>query len=121
MNILTRLNEVLVYSGSSVRAFAMRCNISQATLDKQLKGLRAVSLETISSILYAYPEISSEWLMRGVGPMKTEPKENTAEMERINKLVDTITTLQDTINAKSDTIDALNERIKQLESQLNSK
>lgn len=121
MNILSRLNEIIIYSGCSVRAFAMRCGISQATLDKQLKGLRAISLETISNVLSTFPEISSEWLMRGIGSMQIEQKDNSAEIERINRLVDTITTLQDTINAKSETIAILQERIKQLESIINPK
>ncbi len=46
---------------------------------------------------------------------------DSAESERLNKLIDTITTLQDTINAKSDQIATLTERVKQLENQLNSK
>ena len=46
---------------------------------------------------------------------------NAAELDRINKLVDTITTLQDAINAKNETIALLTERIKKLENQLNSK
>lgn len=118
MDILQRLKEIQLNSGLSLRAFAAKCSVSQATLDKQIKGLRGVSLETIMNVLYAFPDISAEWLMRGAGQMLVPADGNSVETTRINKLVDTITTLQDTINAKSDTIEALNERIKQLESQL---
>lgn len=114
MDILQRVKEILSYSGCSVRAFSIKCGISQPTLDKQIKGLRAISLETILNILYAFPEISTEWLMRGVGSMLKIDKES----DRINKLVDTIATLQDTINLKNETIAILTERNKQLESQL---
>lgn len=115
MDILQRLKEVLKYSGQSVRAFSIKCGVSQPTLDKQIKGLRSVSIETIMSVLYAFPEISAEWLMRGNGQMLIQQEDNSAENERMNKLIDTITTLQDTINAKSDQIATLTERIKQLE------
>lgn len=118
MNILQRLKEVISYSGVSVRAFSIKCGISQTTLDKQIKGLRSVSIETIMSVLYAFPEISAEWLMRGIGTMLANKDINTIEAERINKLIDTITTLQDTINAKNDTIATLSNRIIQLENQL---
>ncbi len=121
MDALQRLKEVLAYSGLSVRAFAIKCGVSQPTLDKQLKGLRGISIETIMSVLYAFPDISAEWLMRGVGEMIISKRPNTAELDRINKLVNTIATLQDTIDAKSNTISNLKERIKQLETQLNSK
>lgn len=121
MDALQRLKEVLAYSGLSVRAFAIKCGVSQPTLDKQFKGLRGISIETMMSVLYAFPEISAEWLMRGNGDMIIKTQQNSAELERINKLVNTIATLQDTIDAKSDSIATLTERIKQLESQLNTK
>ena len=66
------------------------------------------------SIAAAFPELSTEWLLLGNGPMLKEDK----EPERINSLIDTITTLQDTIKSKSDMIAILTERIKQLENQL---
>lgn len=119
MDLHERLNEVLKYSGLSVRAFANKCGINQPTLDRQIKGLRGISLETIVSVVHAFPEISSEWFMRGAGDMLVLNQPNSAELERINKLIDTITTLQDTINAKNDMITTLTERIKQLENQIN--
>lgn len=59
--------------------------------------------------------------MRGTGEMFNSEQPKSAELERINKLVDTIATLQDTINLKNETIAALTERNKILEAQLNSK
>ncbi len=59
--------------------------------------------------------------MRGTGEMFNSEQPNSAELERINKLVDTIATLQDTINLKNETIAALTERNKQLEAQLSTK
>jgi len=119
MDTLQRLKEVLAYSGLSVRAFAIKCGVSQPTLDKQFKGLRGISIDTMMSVLYAFPEVSAEWLMRGNGDMIIKTQPNSAELERMNKLIDTITTLQDTINAKNESIATLKDRIKQLESQLN--
>lgn len=121
MDALQRLKEVLAYSGLSVRAFSIKCGVSQPTLDKQFKGLRGVSIETMMSVLYAFPEISAEWLMRGNGDMIIKAQPNSAELERINKLVDTIATLQETINLKNETIATLSERNKQLEAQLSTK
>lgn len=121
MDTLARLKGVLAYSGLTVRGFAIKCGISQPTLDKQIKGLRGISIETVMSVLYAYPAISAEWLMRGEGQMLLQKDGNSAEAERLNRLVDTITTLQDSINEKSNAIATLKERIKQLENQLKLK
>lgn len=119
MPIPGRIKNLIAFTGLSVRAFAIKIGMSQTTLDKQLKGLRGVSLETITAILYSFPDVSSEWLLRGNGEMiiSDEPK----DQDRVNILLDTIATLQQTINAKSDTISALAERVSQLENQLKSK
>ena len=114
MSLLQRLQEIHTYSGLSLRAFANKCDISQPTLDKQIKGLRSVSIETIMSVLYAFPEISADWLMRGEGEMLNTPATDP-NTDRINSLIDTIATLQEAINTKSETITALSDRIKQLE------
>lgn len=121
MDVLQRLKEILAYSGLSVRAFAIKSGLSQPTIDKQLKGLRGISIDTVVGVLYAFPEISAEWLMRGDGDMIIDKQPNSAELDRINKLVDTIATLQETINAKNDSIATLTDRIKQLENQLKTK
>lgn len=114
MELLDRLKAIVAYSKLSDRAFALKCGLKQPTLDKQLKGLRSISTETIVAVSTHYPEISRDWFLMGEGDML---KSQSKEMERINKLVDTIATLQGTINDKDDTIAILNERIKRLESQ----
>lgn len=121
MDILHRLKDIIAYTGLSVRAFAIKCNISQTTLDKQLKGLRAVSIETIMSVLYSMPDISAEWLMRGEGVMLINNQPSSVELERISKLTNVVESLQEVIDTKNQTIATMTERIKQLETQQNSK
>lgn len=119
--MVSRIKQLITRMGSSTRAFALRCGLRQNTLSNQLNGMRELSLQTVAAILEMNPQVSAEWLMRGVGEMIISKRPNTAELDRINKLVNTIATLQDTIDAKSNTISNLKERIKQLETQLNSK
>ena len=118
MDILTRLKEIVAYGGMSIRALAIRSGIPQKTLDNQIKGLRGISIETVVSILQAYPEISAEWLLRGNGEMLIRKEDNSEDIARINGLVDTITTLNDALKSKSETIAMLKERITQLEKQI---
>ena len=116
--MISRIKDIIKLSGLSDRAFALKCGINQQTLFNQLKGIRAISLDTVISICKTFPEISRDWLLLGEGDMF---KSQSRETERINKLVDTIATLQESINAKSETIAILNERIHQLENQLKNK
>lgn len=112
MDILSRLQAVVSYSKLSDRAFALKCGIKQPTLDKQLKGVRSVSLETITAVAKCYPEISADWLLLGEGEMLRNASKSE---ERINMMLDTITLLQSTINSKDEAIKALMKRVEQLE------
>lgn len=112
-----RIKSLIAQMGLSTRAFALSCGLRQNTLSNQLNGMRELSLSTVMAILSAYPDVSSEWLLKGEGEMfKTVVPD--ANADRVVKLIDTITTLQDTINAKSETNAILKERIAQLENQL---
>ena len=118
MELIDRLKAIVSYTKLSDRAFALKCGLKQPTLEKQLKGLRSVSTETIIAVCASYPEISRDWFLLGEGEMM---KSQSKELERINNLVDTISTLQEAINAKSETIAMQKERINQLENQLKTK
>ena len=49
--------------------FAEMIGSNGKTISQQMKGERAISLDTILNILFAFPDISSEWLLRGKGNM----------------------------------------------------
>ena len=118
MGISERLKILVSYTGKSTRAVAISCGLNQPTLDRQIKGINNVNLETLTAVLSNYPEISADWLILGVGNMLREDNRTDEEKEttkRLLKLVDTIATLQDTINVKNDTIAILTNRIKELE------
>ncbi len=105
-----RIKLLVSQMGLSTRAFALNCGLKQNTLTNQLNGMRELSLSTITAILYTYPDVSSEWLLRGEGEM-IKIDQSIKELERINKLNNIIDSLQEVIDAK-------NERIAQLENQL---
>ena len=76
MELIDRLRAIVSYSNLSDRAFALKCGLKQPTLDKQLKGLRSVSTETIIAVCANYPEISLDWFLMGEGEMqKSQSKE----------------------------------------------
>lgn len=118
--MITRIQTLKEHYGLSTRALAIKCGLNQPTLDRMLKGINALNLNCITSILLAFPEISAEWLLRGEGGM-TKQEVTSKELERINKLNNVVESLQEVIDGKNATIASLIDRIKQLENQLNSK
>lgn len=115
--MIARLKEFISHSGLSTRAFALKCGLAQNTLSNQLNGMRELSLKSVYNIANAFPELSTDWLIRGEGEMlKVSP---TLDIDRIATLVDTIATLQKTISEKDKSIAILAAQVEQLKNQLN--
>lgn len=118
--MISRIKEIIEYSGLSTRAFALKCGIKDNTFSNQLNGVRDVSLNTIISILLTFENISAEWLIRGEGDMiKNEKQQNNKkEEEKIINLIDTIAFQQSTIKNHQKRIEELETENKRLEAQL---
>lgn len=118
--MISRIKELIEYSGLSTRAFALKCGIKDNTFSNQLNGVRDVSLNTITSILLTFENISAEWLLRGNGEMLLTSEQPTAsnENDRLSKLIDTIAFQQDTINNLQRRINELETTNKRLEVEL---
>ena len=70
--MVERIRKIIECSGLSDRAFAIKCGINQPTLFNQLKGIRAVSLDTVLAISKTFPDVSRDWLLLCEGDMTKE-------------------------------------------------
>lgn len=122
--MIERIKNIIAHYDLSIRAFAIKCGLKDNTLTNQLNGVRELSLATVNAILSTFEDISSEWLLRGKGTMLLSDVEHErniipdSNMERMNRLVDTIATLQGALNEKDKTIKLLEEKVKRLETEL---
>ena len=122
--MIERIKTIIAQYDLSIRAFAIKCGLKDNTLTNQLNGVRELSLATVNAILSTFEDISSEWLLRGKGTMLLSDVEHErniipdSNMERMNRLVDTIATLQGALNEKDKTIKLLEEKVKRLETEL---
>lgn len=69
VTIYQRVKRVLEDKSISVNALSKQINVAQATLNPQLRGDRTLAANIVEKILDAFPDVSAEWLMRGVGTM----------------------------------------------------
>ena len=104
--MISRIKKLIELQEVSVRAFALNCGIQPPTLDRQLKGKMAISLDTTNKILATNVNISAEWLMRGEGPMYKSEILMLSD-DRTAKLIGTIGEMQTIIEEKQKIIDAL--------------
>lgn len=113
--IYERIRILIDYLGISDRQFAIKIGVNQSVIGSMFQKQTEPSAKVLKLILATYKDVSAEWLMRGTGNMLiSENIDSDSNLDRINKLVDTITTLQDAINEKTKTIKVLEEEIKNL-------
>lgn len=67
--IYQRVKLVFENKSISVNALSKQINVAQATLNPQLRGDRTLAANIVAKILDAFPDVSAEWLMRGIGTM----------------------------------------------------
>ena len=119
--MIERIRTIIGYYKMTDRSFAIKCGLKQNTFSNQLNGVRELSLVTVNAILASFENVSSEWLLRGKGAMLLSditPEQEIMpdpNIERMNRLVDTITTLQGALNEKDKAIKLLEEKVKRLE------
>ena len=114
-----RIKEIIVFSGINDSAFVKKIGVTQSVIASMFKRGTEPSAKVITSILSTFEDISSEWLLRGKGNMLiSENSQNNENVERISRLVDTITILQGTINEQMKTIQLLNEENKRIKGEL---
>lgn len=69
VTIYQRVKLILEDKQLSVNALSKLVEMSQTTLNTQLKGERALSANVVAKVLSVFPDVSAEWVMRGVGTM----------------------------------------------------
>jgi hypothetical protein len=69
MTIYQRIMLILDDKQVSVNALSKLVEMSQTTLNTQLKGERALSANVVAKVLSVFPDVSAEWVIRGVGTM----------------------------------------------------
>lgn len=111
--IIQRLCRLLEDNNLSVSAFAKSIDMNQVTANDYFLGKRKIAFALIETTLSHYPNLSAEWLLRGVGDMylPNDTVENSNNNAEENYLKETIELLKSNIEDLKETIVAQRETI----------
>lgn len=117
-SINSRIREIINFTHVTDNAFAKKIGVTQSVIASMFQRGTEPSAKILTAILSTFTDISAEWLLRGKGTMLLSETTLDSNLERMNRLVDTITTLQGALNEKEKAIRLLEEKAKRLEGEL---
>ena len=84
----SRLKNWMVLEGLKSSELADNIGVNRATISHILSGRNKPSIEFLEKFLHVYPELNANWLITGIGYMKTKKEEKKVlEIKKIGKIV----------------------------------
>lgn len=113
-----KIREIISYYKLSDRQFSIKIGVTQSVIGSMFQKNTEPSSKVIRLALNAFTDISADWLLRNKGPMLISDIKPDPNIERMERLVDTIATLQGTINEQMKTIQLFTEENQKLKGEL---
>ena len=113
-----KIREIISYYKLSDRQFSIKIEVTQSVIGSMFQKNTEPSSKVIRLTLNAFTDISADWLLRNKGPMLISDIKPDPNIERMERLVDTIATLQGTINEQMKTIQLFTEENQKLKGEL---
>ena len=113
-----KIREINSYYKLSDRQFSIKIGVTQSVIGSMFQKNTEPSSKVIRLTLNAFTDISADWLLRNKGPMLISDIKPDPNIERMERLVDTIATLQGTINEQMKTIQLFTEENQKLKGEL---
>ncbi|MEE6129110.1 S24 family peptidase [Chryseobacterium arthrosphaerae] len=85
MTITERLQKYMEYKGLNANQVTVEANLSVGLIGKSIKNNRGLNSDTIEKILYAFQDLSPEWLIIETGEMIKSKGKNIVTDENSNK------------------------------------
>jgi transcriptional regulator with XRE-family HTH domain len=110
-SVSLRMLELMKDSGLNRSDFAHRLGVSQGVISHISSGRNKPGLEMVVECLKAFPEISADWLLLGVGDMKRD-KTPDKQLKQLTQLLDEVKLLNDmNYNSLASRIELIQKRI----------
>ena len=112
MMVLERLKEFIDSQGITIASFEKAVGLSNSSFRKALQSGNGIGSDKLENILKVYPDLSSEWLLRGEGPMlRSEAAPSDMKLlELCKRLVEIFAEKEETIQELASAIKTLDKK-----------
>lgn len=80
--VIQRIRSIIKSERISISALSKMIDMPQATLNRQISGESAMTLETFISIMNCFPKVSLSWVLRGEGTIINGEDKTNGKTER---------------------------------------
>lgn len=110
-DVRNRISAVFAEFNENANKFSAGNTATQKRLSRQLRLGSKITVETILDILNAHSDVSAEWLLRGVGDMRTLPDGIDApedvEIANLETTIETLSKMVAKYKARIDELEAM--------------
>jgi hypothetical protein len=85
--ILTRINQFAESQGLSIREIERSIGATNGVISGAIKNNREIGSDKLENFLQAFPNVSAEWLLRGVGEMLTQSEDSVMKNPTLDFVV----------------------------------
>lgn len=109
--ILLRIYQFTDSQGISIRELERTIGATNGVISGAIKNNREIGSDKIENFLQAYPQVSAEWLFRGIGEMLIQPDDSAAKNPTLDFVVKYMASEIDELKAKVKHLEANNEKL----------
>ena len=112
MMVLERLKEFIDSQGITIASFEKVVGLSNSSFRKALQSGNGIGSDKLENILKVYPDLSSEWLLRGEGHMlRSEAAPSDMKLlELCKRLVEIFAEKEETIQELASAIKTIDKK-----------
>lgn len=109
--IIERIRQFAESQYDSMREFERDAGVTQGVFSKSFKNSTEIRTDSVESFAESFPQVSAEWLLRGVGEMLTQSEDSVMKNPTLDFVIRHLASENEKLQAK---IDDLNAECKEL-------
>lgn len=110
--IIARIQQFAENQSISIRELERNSGVTNGVFSKAIRFGSEISTDKVENFLQAYPSISAEWLMRGVGEMLTQSEDSVMKNPTLDFVVRHMASQIDELKAQVKSLESKNDELR---------
>ena len=109
--IIERIRQFAESQYDSMREFERDSGVTQGVFSKSFKNSTEIRTDSVESFAESFPQVSAEWLLRGVGEMLTQHKDPLSQNPTLDFVIRHMASQIDELKAQVKDLETKNDKL----------